>query len=102
MRVTRSIVNRMLKIKIPEPTAETFKINAEKFAHRWNYPNAVGAVDGKHVRIKCPDNSGSAFFNYKQYFSIVLMALVDADCKYMAIDVGSYGTEGDAGNIRFF
>lgn len=30
------------------------------------------------------------------------MALVDADCKYMAIDVGSYGTEGDAGNIRFF
>lgn len=102
MRVTRSIVNRMLNDKIPKPTAENFKMNAEKFAHRWNYPNAVGAIDGKHVRITCPSNSGSAFFNYKQYFSIVLMALVDADCKYIAIEVGSYGAEGDAGNILIY
>jgi hypothetical protein len=28
---------------------------------------------------------------------MVLLAVVDADCKFTAIDVGSYGREGDAG-----
>lgn len=28
---------------------------------------------------------------------MVLLAVVDADCKFIAIDFGSYGREGDAG-----
>lgn len=87
----------MLQIAIPQPTMEEFKNSAEKFSHKWNYPNAVGAIDGKHIRIKCPAKSGSLYFNYKEYFSIVLLAIVNADYKFLAIDVGSYGREGDAG-----
>jgi len=37
------------------------------------------------------------FFNYKKYFSIALLAFVDANCKFLIIDVGSYGREGDSG-----
>jgi len=55
------------------------------------------AIDGKHVRIKCSNNTGSLFFNYKDYFSIVLLALVDANYKFITIDVGSFGREGDSG-----
>ena len=39
--------------------------------------------------IKKPIKSGSSFFNYKQTFSLVLMATVDVDYKFITIDVGS-------------
>lgn len=91
----------MLSTILPTPTMEQFKVNAEKYFLKWNYPNCIGAIDGKHVRIKCPNSSGSSFFNYKDFFSVVLLAIVDADCKFVAIDVGSYGREGDAGRIEF-
>lgn len=57
----------------------------------------VGAIDGKHVRIQCPGKSGSLFYNYKDYYSIVLFAVVDTEYKFIGIDVGSYGRESDAG-----
>ena len=37
---------------------------AATFKQRWNFPNAVGAIDGKHVVIG-PARSGSLFHNYK-------------------------------------
>lgn len=93
----RSIVLRLLQKAIPQPTAESWRRNAEAFAEKWNFPNCIGSIDGKHFRITCPNNTGSQFFNYKEFHSIVLLAIVDAHYKFVAIDVGSYGREGDAG-----
>lgn len=82
------------------PTENHLKQTAEHFWNRWNCPNYFGAIDGKHVRIKCPKNSGSMFFNYKDYYSTVLLAIVDANCKFIAVDVCSYGKEGDSGIFK--
>lgn len=87
----------MKPIVLPPPAELNFKDKAKEFWNLWHFPNVIGAIDGKHVRIVNPDKSGSLFFNYKNYFSIVLLAIVDANYKFMVVDIGSYGKEGDAG-----
>lgn len=82
---------------MPTPSKSMFESTEKVFRERWNFPNVIGCLDGKHIRIRCPKNSGSLYFNYKNYFSIILFALCDANYKFIAIDVGSFGREGDAG-----
>jgi hypothetical protein len=70
---------------------------ARKNYDRWDYPNCIGALDGKHVLIDPPPRSGSNFVNYKGTFSIVLMALVDGDIKCIYADAGTNGRVSDGG-----
>jgi len=81
---------------ILEPNEETLKQTADGYYRRWHFPHCSGSINGKHIRIICPGNSGSRYFNYKDFYSIVMLALVDYNYKFLAV-VGSYGTEGDAG-----
>ena len=64
---------------------------------KWQFPHCLGAVDGKHVVMMKPWKFGSLYYNYKGTCSIVLMALVDADLKFIAISTGSYGRNSDGG-----
>eukprot|EP00057_Strongylocentrotus_purpuratus_P017407 XP_011671881.1 PREDICTED: uncharacterized protein LOC100893530 [Strongylocentrotus purpuratus] len=69
---------------------------AGDFEARWNLPHCLGGYDGKHIRLQKPNKSGSLYFNYKQFFSVVLMALVDSKYQYLWIDVGGVGHQSDA------
>ncbi|XP_013386500.1 putative nuclease HARBI1 [Lingula anatina] len=69
---------------------------ADDFYNRWNVPHACGAIDGKHVAVRCPPNTGSLYHNYKGFFSVVLLALVDANYKFLWCDVGGFGTMSDS------
>lgn len=94
-----AIWEELQPIYMPTPLDEDFERIAEDFAKLWNFPHVIGCLDGKHVRMKCPENSGSMYFNYKKYFSIILQGLVDAHYKFIIIDVGGYGKQSDGGTF---
>ena len=81
-------------------TEEEWKEVAQGFSDKWNFHHCCGCIDGKHVRIQAPPHSGSLYYNYKGFFSIIMLALVDANYKFMYVDVGAYGADSDAGIFR--
>lgn len=76
---------------LPAMNRQMWKDVADGFVNKWQFPNCLGALDGKHIRIQCPRRSGSRYYNYKKFFSIVLMAICDAQCKFTWFDIGQYG-----------
>lgn len=61
------------------------------YEERWSFPHCLGAIDGKHIAIIPPANSGSYFYNYKGQHSLVLMTIVNAKYQFVYIDVGMNG-----------
>lgn len=94
----RAIVNEIgpIHLKTPTTTEEWLSI-AKGFETRWNFPNCLAAVDGKHIAIRCPPGKGSLFYNYKQFNSIVLLGACDSEYRFIAADVGVNGAVSDGG-----
>ncbi|KAM5141062.1 uncharacterized protein ACMZJ9_014833 isoform 2-T2 [Mantella aurantiaca] len=74
---------------MPEPTEELWKELAEEFWEKTQFPNCIAALEGRHIRVQMPPSLGLTDF------SIALLGLVDVHCRFVAIDVGAYGSAGD-------
>lgn len=81
--------------------SEDLRKISEEYFSRWQFPNCVGAIDGKHFRIQKPPRSGSQYYNYKKIFSLVLQAVSDADYKFSVIEIGGKGRQSDGGTFHF-
>ncbi|XP_050676907.1 uncharacterized protein LOC126979766 [Leptidea sinapis] len=95
--VTRCIWNNLNDefMRLPTTVSEWEHIS-NGFDTKANFPHCLGAVDGKHIRLRKPAKSGSMYLNYKDFFSIILLAIVDSDYRFLYVSIGSYGKECDS------
>ncbi|XP_036343074.1 putative nuclease HARBI1 [Rhagoletis pomonella] len=82
-------------LKMPQNSNE-WRIVADEFERKWNFPHCLGAIDGKHIAIRYKKEYGSYFFNYKGFHSVILLAIVDANYKFLYVNVGTNGRANDA------
>jgi len=73
--------------------ATSGKVSAE----RCNFPSCLGAIDGKHIVMTPPANSGSHYRNYKGTDSLVLLAVVGPNYEFLYVDVDANGRMSDGG-----
>ena len=97
--VCEAIWKTMALLHTPVPTTEMLRATSNEFYLMWNFPNCVGSTDGKHIRLKCPSNSGRMYYDYQHYYSSVLQGLADARYRFIAIEVGAYGKQ--SGGVIF-
>ena len=85
-----------LFLKFPS-TVEEWKEISRKFEERWQFPNCIGAIDGKHIVMQPPPDAGSHYYNYKHTHSIVLLAVAGPDYECVYADIGTNGRVSDGG-----
>ncbi|GBP90512.1 hypothetical protein EVAR_79997_1 [Eumeta japonica] len=95
--VSIAVWKNLKDIFMPKPTKEKWKQIAKAYKDKWQFPNCIGSLDGKHVMLFCPKNRESSFYNYKNRHSVVLLALVDANYKFIYVDVGAFRRNSDGG-----
>lgn len=71
------------------PDASKWKCIAKEFNNKWNLPNCVGAVEGKHIRITRPP--------YREKCDVILLASCDANYTFTAVDIGTNCSHSDGG-----
>ena len=99
MEVANTIITEMQKTYLKTPSNENEWIEiSEKFFQRWNFPNVICAIDGKHIELEQPKQSGSHYRNCKGTDSIILMAVVGPEYEFLFADVGMNGHNSDGVN----
>ena len=105
-----SIVNEVCEAIIvnlwEESVTEHFPNNQECFNaacdvmnSEWQFCYAFSAIDGSHVPIKCPPGGAESmkqYHNFKNFYSIILLALVDAKYRFIWASSGAPGNTHDS------
>uniref|UniRef100_A0A4W5M648 DDE Tnp4 domain-containing protein n=1 Tax=Hucho hucho TaxID=62062 RepID=A0A4W5M648_9TELE len=97
--VAQAIWDCLVGEYIPVHKEEDWRAIAAEFLERWNFPNCLGSIAGKHVVVPAPPCSDSQFYN-KGTYSVVLLAVVDAIYCFRVVDVGAYGKGSDGRTLR--
>ena len=60
-------------------------------------PNYLRTIDGKHVAIKRPV---APFYNYKNFYSLTLIAVCNANYCFTLVDIAGFGRDNDASLLQ--
>ena len=90
-----AITTYLLKKFVRIPQGQRLQENIEGFEHRRGFPQAVGAIDGTHIPIICPEESGADYYNRKSFYLIIMQAIVDYQGLFMDVHIGWPGKVHD-------
>ncbi|CAC5385319.1 HARBI1 [Mytilus coruscus] len=82
-------------VEMPTDEASLQK-TMQDFHNYANFLNIVGAIDGKHIRIKAPLTDEHLYVNRKNYHSINVQGVCDANMKFLNIVAKWPGATHDA------
>uniref|UniRef100_UPI003AAF2656 putative nuclease HARBI1 n=1 Tax=Centroberyx gerrardi TaxID=166262 RepID=UPI003AAF2656 len=105
-RVVHRIAKEIRRCKpkvifFPSPnTLEEVGRGFGQLAQHEAFDEAVGAVDGCHIRIKPNKHNQLDYFNYKQFHSIQLQGICDSSGRFLDIFVGYGGSVHDTRILR--
>ncbi|CAN0403282.1 unnamed protein product [Ascophyllum nodosum] len=90
-------VKKTMQLKyVAWPTPSEQDYISKAFQKRTGMKNVVGAIDGSHIPIPAPSEAAQgSYYNYKGFFSVVLVAIVDNDGLFRWICAGAPGSCGD-------
>lgn len=72
-------------VVLKAPTPEQREAIRQEFEQKWNFPDAIDSIDGKH---------------YKKFYSLILIAVVDARYRFTLVDIGAAGHQSDGGVLK--
>lgn len=67
----------------------------KEFEDEWNFLNCIGVIDGKYIMMDCLKNGGFVYYNYKSFYSIVLLVICDVKYCFIFVDIGGFGSIND-------
>lgn len=100
--VTQAIIDFLwdecINNKFPQ-TQDDFKDKVINMEELWQFPYSWSAIDGCHIPIKCPPGGLEAkkeYHNFKNFYSVILMAMVDAQYRFIWGSCGYPGNSHDS------
>ena len=84
------MIELLLKDMIKFPTSERDIANVvDGFCNNLNFPQYVGVIDNSHIEIKPPKSKSTSYYNYKVFYSTVLLAVCDSEYRFTYVNVGA-------------
>ena len=80
-------------------TEQEFKQKMKEMNDKWQFPFCWAAIDGCHIPIKCPSGGAASckeYHNFKNFYSVVLMAMVESRYRFIWGSCGFPGNSHDA------
>ena len=106
MVLLMKFLEQLLKICWQTSVLDHFPTNVPQFTEKmldmeqlWQFPYSWGAIDGCHISIQCPADGQEAmkeYHNFKNFYSIVMMAIIDAQDRFIWTSIGFPGNSHDA------
>ena len=104
--ITIEVCTAIVKLMWTEQVGDLFPESKDQFissmkdmeAH-WQFGFSFSAVDGSHIPIRCPSGGALAmkqYYNFKNFYSVVLLALVDANYRFIWASCGAPGNTHDS------